>query len=91
MTTEATAPGLLVDSISKSYGPTRALSDVSLLIRPGQVTALIGHNGAGKSTLLRSLSGAEVPTASLTPCAFKAFRKSSRPGAGWRCGRYNSR
>ncbi|MCS5735260.1 sugar ABC transporter ATP-binding protein [Herbiconiux daphne] len=61
MTTEATAPGLLVDSISKSYGPTRALSDVSLLIRPGQVTALIGHNGAGKSTLLRSLSGAEVP------------------------------
>lgn len=56
-----TGEGLFVDSISKSYGPTRALTNVSLRIRPGQVTALIGHNGAGKSTLLRSLSGAEVP------------------------------
>jgi ABC-type sugar transport system ATPase subunit len=56
-----TSEGLFVDSISKSYGPTRALTDVSLRIRPGGVTALIGHNGAGKSTLLRSLSGAEVP------------------------------
>jgi ABC-type sugar transport system ATPase subunit len=56
-----TSEGLLVDSISKSYGPTKALTDVSLRILPGTVTALIGHNGAGKSTLLRSLSGAEVP------------------------------
>ncbi|MCS5720637.1 sugar ABC transporter ATP-binding protein [Herbiconiux sp. CPCC 203407] len=56
-----TGEGLLVDGISKSYGPTNALTDVSLAIRPGRVTALIGHNGAGKSTLLRSLSGAEVP------------------------------
>ncbi|MCU1636368.1 MAG: transporter ATP-binding protein [Cryobacterium sp.] len=56
-----TGEGLFVDSISKSYGPTKALTNVSLRIRPGQVTALIGHNGAGKSTLLRSLSGAEVP------------------------------
>lgn len=53
--------GLLVSAISKSYGPTRALTDVSLTINPGQVVALIGHNGAGKSTLLRALSGAEVP------------------------------
>jgi ABC-type sugar transport system ATPase subunit len=59
--------GLLVRSISKSYGPTRALTDVTLTIHPGQVVALIGHNGAGKSTLLRSLSGAEVPdTGSIT-------------------------
>jgi ABC-type sugar transport system ATPase subunit len=53
--------GLVVSGVSKSYGATKALSDVNLAIPPGKVVALIGHNGAGKSTLLRALSGAEVP------------------------------
>jgi ABC-type sugar transport system ATPase subunit len=54
-------PGLVVTDSSKTYGATRALSDVSLRVRPVEVVALIGHNGAGKPTLLCSLSGAEVP------------------------------
>ncbi|MBL7140731.1 MAG: sugar ABC transporter ATP-binding protein [Planctomycetes bacterium] len=49
--------------ISKSFGSTRALVDVDLQVRPGEVHALVGENGAGKSTLMKVLSGALEPDA----------------------------
>ncbi|MEA2289483.1 MAG: ribose transport system ATP-binding protein [Solirubrobacteraceae bacterium] len=49
--------------ISKRFGPTRALSDARLTIRPGEVHALLGENGAGKSTLIKILVGALHPDA----------------------------
>jgi ABC-type sugar transport system ATPase subunit len=47
--------------VSKSYGPVRALKDVDLELRPGQVHALVGQNGSGKSTLVKLLSGMLLP------------------------------
>ena len=47
--------------ISKRFGATQALSDVSLHVECGQALALVGENGAGKSTLMKVLSGAHQP------------------------------
>ena len=49
---------LRMEHIEKSFPGVRALKDVSLSVRPGEVHALIGENGAGKSTLMKILSGA---------------------------------
>lgn len=48
--------------VSKKYDGAKALDDVSLVIDPGRITALIGLNGAGKTTLLRCLSAIVSPT-----------------------------
>jgi ribose transport system ATP-binding protein len=45
-------------NISKSFPGVRALSDVNLQVRKGEVHALVGENGAGKSTLIKILTGA---------------------------------
>ena len=52
---------LRMSDISKSFGPTLALRQVSLAANGGEVLALIGENGAGKSTLMKVLSGAVSP------------------------------
>jgi Cu-processing system permease protein len=46
-----------ITNVSKRYGRRVALSTVSLTLRPGEITLLLGANGAGKSTLLRCLLG----------------------------------
>ncbi len=47
----ASQPALAIDGVSHSYGPRRALADVSLSIPPATFVVLLGLNGAGKSTL----------------------------------------
>ncbi len=69
-------PLLEMQGISKSFGATRALDDVSLSVAAGQVLALIGENGAGKSTLMKVLSGAHRPDAGSMYLAGSLFQPS---------------
>src|ERR1035437_52615 len=48
---------LRVEHITKSFGPTTALRDVSLHLRKGEVLGLLGDNGSGKSTLMKIICG----------------------------------
>lgn len=52
---------LEVEHLSKRFGATQALDDVSLSVVGGQVMALLGENGAGKSTLIKVLAGIHQP------------------------------
>jgi simple sugar transport system ATP-binding protein len=52
---------LEVHDLSKYFGSVIALKDVSMFVRPGEVTCLLGDNGAGKSTLIKMLSGVYQP------------------------------
>ncbi|MCV3737173.1 sugar ABC transporter ATP-binding protein [Rhizobium sp. TRM96647] len=54
-------PAIALQGISKSFPGVHALSDVSLSLYPGSVTALVGENGAGKSTLVKILTGIYQP------------------------------
>jgi ABC-2 type transport system ATP-binding protein len=49
-------------SLTKRYGPTVAVSDLSFTIRPGMVTGFLGPNGAGKTTTMRMILGLDRPT-----------------------------
>ncbi|MET3804165.1 simple sugar transport system ATP-binding protein [Nakamurella sp. UYEF19] len=84
---EAAAPVLEVDGISKSFGDNLVLRGVGLHIRPGEIYGLMGANGAGKSTLIKILCGAERPDSGVirvngTPVEFADPLAAVRRGVG---------
>jgi len=64
--------------ISKTFPGVRALDNVELSVKPGEVHALLGENGAGKSTLIKIVTGvvAPDPGASLSICGHQVERNS---------------
>ncbi|MEA2441384.1 MAG: type transport system ATP-binding protein [Thermoleophilaceae bacterium] len=53
---------ITVDSLTKDFGPVRAVDDVSFELQPGRVVGFTGPNGSGKTTTLRMLLGLVTPT-----------------------------
>ncbi len=52
---------ITADRVTKTYGPTRAVDDLSFEVRPGVVTGFLGPNGSGKSTTMRMVMGLDRP------------------------------
>ncbi len=59
----AVVPRLVLAGISKQYPAVRANDDVTLVVAPGEIHAVLGENGAGKSTLMKIIYGAVRPDA----------------------------
>jgi ribose transport system ATP-binding protein len=71
--------------VSKAFGGVRALEDVSIDVRVGEIHALLGENGAGKSTILKILNGVHAPTAGRIE-VFGAELKEHTPDEAKRAG-----
>jgi inositol transport system ATP-binding protein len=67
-------PLLEIAGVSKHFSGVKALDDVSLDVRAGEIHGLMGENGAGKSTLLKILSGAQPPTSGRISFAGAEYR-----------------
>jgi ABC-2 type transport system ATP-binding protein len=52
---------IIADKLSKTYGQTRAVDDISLSVRHGEIFGLLGPNGAGKSTTIEMIEGLRSP------------------------------
>jgi len=76
MTTDGT---ILVDHLSKSFGPVRAVDDLSFEVAPGRVTGFLGPNGAGKTTTLRMLLGLVRPTSGAATIGGLTYGQIPRP------------
>jgi len=58
---DPSSPTLILDHVSKSFGDFKAVSDLSVQVRPGRVFGLIGPNGAGKTTTIRMIVNITAP------------------------------
>ncbi len=79
------APVLALRGVSKSFGMTQALTDMTVVLFPGEVHAIVGENGAGKSTMIKIMTGVHQPTTGSVevdglPTAFAGTRDARMAG-----------
>lgn len=65
--------------LSKRYGTTLAVDNLSFTVPPGQVTGFLGPNGSGKSTTMRLILGLDKPSAGTVTVNGRPFRELRRP------------
>jgi ABC-2 type transport system ATP-binding protein len=70
-------PVLVFDRISKDFGPTPALDDVSFQLEPGEILGLVGPNGAGKTTAMQIATGFLLPSSGDGMLMGHSFRHAS--------------
>jgi len=68
-----------VESLTKRFGATLAVDDLSFSVSPGTVTGFLGPNGAGKSTTLRAILGLVIPDAGRTRVLGKSYAELGHP------------
>ena len=73
------APPIEVRGLTKRFGSTRAVENLSFAIPPGRITGFLGPNGAGKTTTLRTLLGLVRPTSGEALVNGVAYRRLSDP------------
>ena len=71
---------IIADGLTKHFGATVAVSDLSFTAGPGTVTALVGPDGAGKTTTLRMVLGLTTPTAGTASIDGVGFAQLNWPG-----------
>ena len=74
-------PAILVEGLSKRFGRTVAVRDVSFSVAAGEMVGLLGPNGAGKTTTIQMLLGIITPAAGRPPTVSNRWI-TRRPSAG---------
>jgi ABC-2 type transport system ATP-binding protein len=70
---------IVIDHLVKTFGPVRAVDDLSFTVRPGRVTGFLGPNGAGKTTTLRILLGLVAQTAGTATIGGATYPHMTQP------------
>ncbi len=68
-----------VQQLTKRFGSTLAVDDLSFSVAPGTITGFLGPNGAGKSTTMRAILGLVLPTSGSTTVLGRHYRELEMP------------